>query len=56
MKQTCSAPRNEKRSRLHEPEVLKAIGAESRQKGTDDLSFHQIDHIIRKTRKLKQKP
>ncbi|HET9402626.1 MAG TPA: type II toxin-antitoxin system Phd/YefM family antitoxin [Candidatus Acidoferrales bacterium] len=33
-----------------EPEVLKAIGEESRRKGTSKLSSRKIDRIIRKTR------
>ena len=34
-----------------EPEVLKLIGDESRRKGTNTLSSHQIDRVIQVTRK-----
>lgn len=33
-----------------EPEVLKLIGEESRLKGTDKLSSHQIDQVIKAAR------
>jgi prevent-host-death family protein len=33
-----------------EPEVLKAIGEESRRKGTDKLSSRQIDQVIKAAR------
>lgn len=33
-----------------EPEVLRVIGEESRRKGTDKLSSHQIDQIIKTAR------
>jgi hypothetical protein len=33
-----------------EPEVLQAIGAESRQKGTDALTSAQVDRIIKAAR------
>lgn len=33
-----------------EPEVLKAIGEESQCKGTDKLTSHQIDQVIKATR------
>jgi prevent-host-death family protein len=38
-----------------EPEVLRAIGAESEAKGTDKLSSQQIDKIIRETRAKRTK-
>jgi prevent-host-death family protein len=38
-----------------EPEVLKALGEESKRKGTDALSLSQIDRIIQKTRLRKTK-
>ena len=38
-----------------EPEVLKLIGEESKEKGTDKLSSEQIDRIIRATRAKKTK-
>ena len=37
-----------------EPEVLRAIGEESRRKGTASLSSRQIDRIIRAARKGKK--
>jgi len=39
-----------------EPEVLKAIGEESRRKGTDKLTSRQIDRVIKaaRTRKLRR--
>ena len=37
-----------------EPEVLRAIGEESRRKGTASLSSRQIDRIIRATRAQKK--
>ena len=33
-----------------EPEVLRAIGEESRRKGTEKLTSRQIDHVIKATR------
>ena len=36
-----------------EPEVLKAIGEESRRKGTDKLTSRQIDRVIRAARARK---
>ena len=36
-----------------EPEVLKAIGEESRRKGTDKLTSRQIDQVIRAARAQK---
>jgi prevent-host-death family protein len=38
-----------------EPEVLKVLGDESKQKGTDALTSRQIDRIIRKARQRKTK-
>jgi len=38
-----------------EPEVLRVIGEESRRKGTDKLSSHQIDQVINAARALKRK-
>ncbi len=38
-----------------EPEVLKLIGEESKEKGTDNLSSERIDRIIRSTRAKKTK-
>ena len=38
-----------------EPEVLKLIGEESKEKGTDTLSSERIDRIIRATRAKKTK-
>ena len=38
-----------------EPEVLRIIGEESRRKGTDKLSSHQIDQVIKATRAPKRK-
>lgn len=38
-----------------EPEVLRAIGEESRRKGTDRLTSRQIDQIIKTTRAQKRK-
>ncbi len=37
-----------------EPEVLRAIGEESRRKGTASLSSRQIDHIIKAARRGKK--
>jgi prevent-host-death family protein len=37
-----------------EPEVLKAIGEQSKQKGTDKLSPRQIDRVIKATRAKKR--
>jgi prevent-host-death family protein len=38
-----------------EPEVLRAIGEESRSKGTDKLTSRQVDQIIKATRAQKRK-
>jgi prevent-host-death family protein len=38
-----------------EPEVLKAIGEESRRKGTDKLTSRQIDQVIKSARAQKQR-
>jgi prevent-host-death family protein len=38
-----------------EPEVLRAIGEESRRKGTDKLSSRQIDRVIKAARAPKPK-
>jgi prevent-host-death family protein len=38
-----------------EPEVLKAIGEESKRKGTDTLSSRQIDQVIKSSRSKKSK-
>ena len=38
-----------------EPEVLRIIGEESRRKGTDKLTSHQIDQVIQATRTPKRK-
>ena len=38
-----------------EPEVLRVIGEESRQKGTDTLSSREIDQVIKATRARKPK-
>jgi prevent-host-death family protein len=38
-----------------EPEILKALGAESKRKGTDNLSSRQIDRIIKAARAKKSK-
>jgi len=38
-----------------EPEVLRIIGEESQQKGTDTLTARQIDRIIRTTRSKRKK-
>jgi prevent-host-death family protein len=38
-----------------EPEILKALGAESKRKGTDHLSSRQIDRIIKAARAKKSK-
>lgn len=35
---------------VHEPEVLRLIGEESRRKGTDRLSSRDIDQVIEATR------
>jgi hypothetical protein len=39
-----------KRLAPHEKEILKAIGEESKQKGTNTLTSRQIDRIIMKAR------
>src|SRR5580658_240230 len=38
-----------------EPEILKALGQESRQNRTDTLTSREIDQLIRKTRARKPK-
>ena len=38
-----------------EPEVLRIIGKESKQKGTNKLSSRQIDHIIKAARKARRR-
>ncbi len=38
-----------------EPEVLRLIGEESRRKGTDTISSHRIDQVIRAARERKPK-
>jgi prevent-host-death family protein len=38
-----------------EPEVLRAIGEESKRKGTDKLTSRQVDQIIKATRAQKRK-
>jgi prevent-host-death family protein len=38
-----------------EPEILRAIGMESRQKGTNRLSSTQIDRIVKAARKSKRR-
>lgn len=38
-----------------EPEVLRAIGMDSKKKGTDKLSPAEIDKIIKSARKSKQR-
>jgi prevent-host-death family protein len=38
-----------------EPEVLRAIGEESRRKGTDKLTSRQIDQVIKAARSQKSK-
>jgi prevent-host-death family protein len=38
-----------------EPEVLRVIGEESKRKGTNTLSSHQIDQLIAATRAKKPK-
>jgi prevent-host-death family protein len=38
-----------------EPEVLKAIGEDSKRKGTDALTSRQIDQLIKKARARKTK-
>jgi prevent-host-death family protein len=40
---------------MPEPEVLKAIGEESKRKGTDALSSRQIDQVIKAARAKKSK-
>jgi hypothetical protein len=45
-----------RRSVLAEPEVLKTIGAESRRNGTDRLTQHQIEQIIKTARHLQRRP
>ena len=38
-----------------EPDILRVIGEESKESGTDTLTSRQIDQIIRKTRARKTK-
>jgi prevent-host-death family protein len=38
-----------------EPEILRAIGEESRRKGTDALTSRQIDQVIKAARSKKSK-
>jgi prevent-host-death family protein len=38
-----------------EPEVLRAIGQESKRKGTDRISSRQIDTVIKAARRSKRK-
>jgi prevent-host-death family protein len=38
-----------------EPEVLRILGKESKQKGTDKLSSQQIDRVIRAARRAKSR-
>ena len=38
-----------------EPEVLRIIGRESKQKGTNKLSSRQIDQIIKAARKARRR-
>jgi len=38
-----------------EPEVLRIIGNESKQKGTDKLSSRQVDRVIQVARKAKSR-
>jgi PHD/YefM family antitoxin component YafN of YafNO toxin-antitoxin module len=38
-----------------EPEVLKAIGEQSKRKGTDSFTSRQIDRVIKKARAEKSK-
>ena len=47
--------RNYVRLAAPEPEVLKAIGAQSKERGTDKFSSRQIDQIIRAARAKKAK-
>jgi prevent-host-death family protein len=37
-----------------EPEILRIVGEESKQKGTNRLSMQQIDSIVRETRREKR--
>ncbi len=46
--------RNYVRLATPEPEVLKAIGEESRRKGTDALTSRQIEQIVKKTRERRK--
>ena len=38
-----------------EPEILRIIGEESRQRGTDRLSSQQIDRLVKTTRRAKSR-
>jgi hypothetical protein len=38
-----------------EPEVLRIIGKESKQKGTNELSSRRIDQIVKVARKVKRR-
>ena len=40
---------------VSEPEVLRIIGKESKQKGTNKLSSRQIDQIIKAARKARRR-
>ena len=40
---------------VHEPEVLRIIGMESKQKGTNQLSSRQIDQVIKAARRSKSR-
>ena len=43
------------RAAVTEPEVLRAVGEESRSKGTDKLTSRQIDQIIKAARELRER-
>ena len=43
------------RHAVPEPEVLRIIGKESRQKGANKLSSRQIDRVIKAARKAKRR-
>jgi prevent-host-death family protein len=47
--------RNYVRLALPEPEVLRVLGQESRQKGTSRLGARQIDRIIKAARQAKRR-
>jgi len=46
----------DKRLAVHEPEILRVIGDESKHKVTNTLTSHQIDRIIKKVRARQSKP